>query len=96
MNGHDPTSQIAQAALRANAAAIAVPIPPGPTNTPNVLVRSCVRDEATFQLKGVDMAYANAVRRVMMADVPTVGEWILGLVWRGGEGEGERWEARWM
>lgn len=51
-----------------------IQIPPGPTNQPNILVRSLNRDETTFHLSGVDMAYANSLRRTMMADVPTLGE----------------------
>lgn len=49
-------------------------IPQGPTNDPRVLVRSLTDKEAVFHLTGVEMGYANSLRRVMMADVPTVGE----------------------
>ncbi|KAL7423511.1 RNA polymerase II subunit 3 [Cryptotrichosporon argae] len=49
-----------------------VTVPLGPTNQPRVLVRSLTKTEATFHLSGVEMAYANSLRRTMMADVPTV------------------------
>lgn len=51
----------------------AVPIPAGPTNQPKVLVRALQKDETTFHLSGVDLAFANSLRRTMMADVPTIG-----------------------
>lgn len=51
-----------------------IQIPQGPTNQPNILVRGLNRDETTFHLSGVDMAYANSLRRTMMADVPTLGK----------------------
>lgn len=51
-----------------------VTIPAGVTNQPRVLVRSLNRDEVVFHLSGVDMAYANSLRRTMMADVPTICE----------------------
>ena len=50
-----------------------VDVPLGPTNQPRVLVRNLTRDEVTFHLGGVELAYANSLRRVMMADVPTIG-----------------------
>lgn len=50
-------------------------IPPGPTNQPRVLLRSLNGTDAVFQLSGVETAYANSLRRVMMADVPTIGEY---------------------
>lgn len=53
-----------------------VTIPTGPTNQPRVLVRNLQRDDVTFHLSGVDMAYANSLRRTMMADVPTVGAYL--------------------
>ncbi|BEI95480.1 hypothetical protein CcaverHIS631_0104290 [Cutaneotrichosporon cavernicola] len=49
-----------------------ITIPAGVTNQPRVLVRSLNRDEVVFHLSGVDMAYANSLRRTMMADVPTI------------------------
>lgn len=52
-----------------------ITVPTGPTNQPHVLVRSLNRDEVVFHLTGVDMAYANSLRRTMMADVPTICEW---------------------
>lgn len=51
-----------------------IPIPVGPTNQPRILVRSLDERETVFQLSGVEMGFANSLRRVMMADVPTVGE----------------------
>ncbi|KAL1408790.1 RNA polymerase II subunit 3 [Vanrija albida] len=54
------------------ASAPAVAIAPGPTNQPKVLVRELKKDETTFHLSGVDLAYANSLRRTMMADVPTI------------------------
>ena len=50
-----------------------VDVPLGPTNQPRVLVRNLSKEEAVFHLSGVELAYANSLRRVMMADVPTVG-----------------------
>lgn len=70
--GHDGAPSADQAGATAFAG---VPIPPGPTNQPKVLVRTCNRDETTFHLSGVDLAYANSLRRTMMADVPTIGAW---------------------
>lgn len=49
-----------------------ITIPPGPTNQPRMFVRGLTKDEAVFHLSGVEMAYANSLRRVIMADVPTV------------------------
>lgn len=51
-----------------------IEVPLGPTNQPRVLVRSLNRDEAVFHLSGVETGLANAIRRTVMADVPTVGE----------------------
>ncbi|KAK4683563.1 DNA-directed RNA polymerase II subunit RPB3, partial [Tremellales sp. Uapishka_1] len=53
-------------------AAPQIVVPSGPTNQPNVLVRSLTKEEAVFHLSGVELAYANSMRRVMMADVPTI------------------------
>jgi DNA-directed RNA polymerase II subunit RPB3 len=50
-----------------------VQIPAGPTNQPRVLVRSMKGKDAVFNLSGVETGYANSLRRVMMADVPTIG-----------------------
>ncbi|ORX38686.1 DNA-directed RNA polymerase [Kockovaella imperatae] len=58
MNGLDGTS--------------GVQVPIGPTNQPRVLVRNITDKETTFHLSGVELGYANSVRRVMMADVPTI------------------------
>jgi len=54
-----------------------VTVPLGITNQPRVLVRSINENEAVFHLSGVEMALANSVRRVIMADVPTVSEYML-------------------
>jgi hypothetical protein len=50
-----------------------VEIPLGPTNQPRLFVRNLTDKEATFHLSGVETAYANSLRRTMMADVPTIG-----------------------
>ncbi|WVQ81702.1 hypothetical protein IAT38_003827 [Cryptococcus sp. DSM 104549] len=50
----------------------AIVIPDGPTNQPRLLVRNLNETDATFHLSGVELAYANSLRRVMMADVPTI------------------------
>ena len=49
-------------------------IPQGATNQPRVLLRKLDENDAVFQLSGVETGYANSLRRVMMADVPTIGE----------------------
>ena len=51
-----------------------VEVPLGATNQPRLFVRSLTKDEAVLQLSGVEMGLANSLRRVVMADVPTVGE----------------------
>ena len=71
MNGYASS----QLPLGSTAAPGEVDVPLGSTNQPRVLVRSLTRDEVTFHLGGVELAYANSLRRVMMADVPTVGMW---------------------
>ncbi|GFZ49328.1 DNA-directed RNA polymerase II subunit RPB3 [Saitozyma sp. JCM 24511] len=50
----------------------AVEVPLGPTNQPRLFVRNLTDKEATFHLSGVETAYANSLRRTMMADVPTI------------------------
>lgn len=50
-----------------------IEIPQGPTNQPRLLLRNLNESDATFHLSGVELAYANSLRRVMMADVPTIG-----------------------
>lgn len=52
----------------------AVDVPLGLTNQPRVIVRSLNRDEAVLHMSGTETAFANALRRTCMADVPTVGE----------------------
>ena len=49
-----------------------VQIPVGPTNQPRVLIRQLDDTEAVFNLSGVETGYANSLRRVIMADVPTI------------------------
>lgn len=76
MNGYnEPTTGAG------GAAGAGVVIPTGPTNQPRILVRKLDRDETTFHLSGVDLAYANSLRRTMMADVPTVGGYSFTLGW---------------
>lgn len=72
MNGYSAGPSASAAAAPSGSETIA--IPPGPTNQPRVFVRGLSRDEAVFHLSGVELAYANSLRRVIMADVPTVGE----------------------
>jgi hypothetical protein len=40
---------------------------------PIVRIRELKKDSVNFVLENVDLAFANSVRRVMMADLPTVG-----------------------
>lgn len=56
-------------------------VPAGVTNQPRVLVRNLSQQEAVFNLSGVELAYANSLRRVVMADVPTVCEWRSHIKW---------------
>ena len=72
MNGYTHTNGNAQASTSA-AVSSDIEVPVGPTNQPRVLLRNLTKDEAVFHLGGVELAYANSLRRVMMADVPTVG-----------------------
>jgi DNA-directed RNA polymerase II subunit RPB3 len=70
MNGYnDPVSQ----------PAAGVTVPTGPTNQPRILLRKLDNKEVVFHLSGVEMSYANSLRRTMMADVPTIGESGVGL-----------------
>mmetsp|Transcript_31670 Transcript_31670/g.75236 ORF Transcript_31670/g.75236 Transcript_31670/m.75236 type:complete len:121 (-) Transcript_31670:147-509(-) len=39
---------------------------------PNITVRNCTDDEMEFVLTGTDPSVANALRRAMMSDVPTI------------------------
>ncbi|KAG8922097.1 45 kDa subunit of RNA polymerase II, partial [Tulasnella sp. 418] len=39
---------------------------------PKVRIRELTKDSVNFILEGVDLAFANSLRRVMMADLPTV------------------------
>lgn len=64
-----------------------VEVPLGPTNQPRLLVRNLNKDEAVFHLSGVEGGLANALRRTVIADVPTVGKFKfihLGLKMNGG------------
>lgn len=71
-----------------------VQIPSGPTNQPRVLVRSLNDTDAVFHLSGVETGYANSLRRVMMADVPTIcmSFWyfISAFIFAGNEGSDDR------
>jgi hypothetical protein len=49
-------------------------IPIGPTNQPRVLIRQLDNINAVFNLSGVETGFANSLRRVIMADVPTICE----------------------
>lgn len=51
-----------------------VQIPIGPTNQPRVLIRQLDDINAVFHLSGVETGFANSLRRVIMADVPTICE----------------------
>ena len=72
-NGASTSAQAAAAAAAAGDSGVQVPI--GPTNQPRILVRNLTDTETTFHLSGVELGYANSVRRVMMADVPTIGQY---------------------
>lgn len=41
---------------------------------PSVRIREVKKDSVDFVLENVDLAFANSLRRVMMADLPTVGK----------------------
>lgn len=69
LNGHPPG-----AGQPSTSTGNDVVIPAGPTNQPRVLLRKLDNTDAVFQLSGVETGYANSLRRVMMADVPTIGE----------------------
>ncbi|WVO14649.1 hypothetical protein L204_102286 [Cryptococcus depauperatus] len=70
MNGH--YSQTPANAQNSVALPGGIDVPQGPTNQPNLLLRNLSDTEATFHLSGVELAYANSLRRVMMADVPSI------------------------
>lgn len=53
----------------------AITVPLGSTNQPTVLVRSLTESETTFHLSGAELSLANSLRRVMQAEVPTVGKY---------------------
>ncbi|WVQ99829.1 hypothetical protein IAU59_006972 [Kwoniella sp. CBS 9459] len=75
MNGYSSfngPSTSAPAAAGAGATAGGIEVPLGQTNQPRLLVRNLNAQETTFHLSGVELAYANSLRRVMMADVPTI------------------------
>ena len=79
MNGYGNANGASTSAQAAAAAASvvgdsSVQVPLGPTNQPRVLVRNLNESETTFHLSGVELGYANSLRRVMIADVPTIGE----------------------
>lgn len=76
MNGYSlPTDQPLDGGFGAGVGAgPGVQVPLGPTNQPQLNVRSLSKDEAVMQLSGVETAFANSFRRICMADVPTIGE----------------------
>jgi DNA-directed RNA polymerase alpha subunit len=41
---------------------------------PSVRIRELKKDRVKFVLENVDLAFANSLRRVVVADIPTVGE----------------------
>lgn len=69
LNGAHPSTGAGQASTSTGD----VIVPLGPTNQPRVHLRALNNTDAVFQLSGVETGYANSLRRVMMADVPTVG-----------------------
>ena len=74
MNGYSHMNGASSSAQPMQDQNLGVQVPLGPTNQPRVLVRSLNKEEAVFHLSGVELGYANSVRRVIMADVPTIGE----------------------
>lgn len=69
LNGNKPSTGAGQPSTSTGD----VTVPLGPTNQPRVHLRALNNTDAVFQLSGVETGYANSLRRVMMADVPTVG-----------------------
>lgn len=61
-----------------------ITVPLGPTNQPKVSVSRSTAGQVDFELAGVELAFANSVRRVIMADVPTVSEFTCLAVLRAG------------
>lgn len=43
-----------------------------PISRPKITIRQLNRDHANFVLENVDLSFANSLRRIMMADIPTV------------------------
>nr|XP_018261253.1 DNA-directed RNA polymerase II subunit RPB3 [Kwoniella dejecticola CBS 10117]OBR83411.1 DNA-directed RNA polymerase II subunit RPB3 [Kwoniella dejecticola CBS 10117] len=76
MNGYynGPSTSSAPAAGAAQAGGVpgGIDVPLGQTNQPRLLVRNLNNQETNFHLSGVELAYANSLRRVMLADVPTI------------------------
>ncbi|KAK8854935.1 hypothetical protein IAR55_003674 [Kwoniella newhampshirensis] len=72
MNGYSSFNGPSTSVAAAPAVPGGIDVPVGPTNQPKVLVRSLNNQDTTFHLSGVELAYANSLRRVMMADVPTI------------------------
>lgn len=46
----------------------------GLSGGPKVILRHIDTERAEFILQGVDLSFANSLRRIMIADIPTVGE----------------------
>ena len=42
------------------------------SSRPKITVRELNRDHANFILENVDLSFANSLRRIMIADIPTV------------------------
>ncbi|WVW85832.1 hypothetical protein I302_107870 [Kwoniella bestiolae CBS 10118] len=76
MNGYSSFNVPSSSAFAPGPGATGVPggidVPLGQTNQPRLLVRNLNNQETTFHLSGVELAYANSLRRVMLADVPTI------------------------
>jgi hypothetical protein len=69
-NGSGPSHAQVNGNITSSADQVQIPI--GPTNQPRVLIRQLDDMQAVFNLSGVETGYANSLRRVIMADVPTI------------------------
>ncbi|WRT68207.1 uncharacterized protein IL334_005182 [Kwoniella shivajii] len=72
MNGYSYDNGPSTSAPQTGGVPGGIDVPLGLTNQPRLLVRNLNNQETTFHLSGVELAYANSLRRVMMADVPTI------------------------
>jgi hypothetical protein len=75
MNGYGANGPSTAGPSGGTATGTTIDVALGPTNQPRLFIRNLTNGEATFHLSGVETAYANSMRRVMMADVPTVGKY---------------------